>query len=72
MPDPAGISSGRAKRLVYDGKYHHTHGGLTKGDIVLNKHGKAVSRRKMLAGKRLQRENPWKQNSKFTKHIGKF
>jgi hypothetical protein len=68
---PRGISQGRAKRLVYDGVYQKTRGGLTKADLIENKYGKVVSARKAKAGKKLQRENPFKQNKKFMKYAGK-
>lgn len=68
---PRGISQGRAKRLVYDGVYKKTRGGLTKADLIENKYGKVVSARKAKAGKKLQRENPFKQNKKFMKYAGK-
>lgn len=68
---PRGISQGRAKRLVYDGVYKKTRGGLTKADLIENKYGKVVSARKAKAGKKLQRENPFKENKKFMKFAGK-
>ena len=37
---------------VWHGTAKHTAGGLTKSDLVQNKHGRIVSRRKMLAGKK--------------------
>lgn len=67
---PRGVSQGRAKRLVFDGVYAKTRGGLTKSDLVENKYGKVVSVRKMKAGKKLQRENPFKKNKKFMKYAG--
>lgn len=68
---PRGISQGRAKRLVYDGVYKKTRGGLSKTDLTENKHGKVVSIRKMKAGKALQRANPFKKNKKFMEYAGK-
>jgi len=68
---PRGISQGRAKRLVYDGVYRKTRGGLTKSDLTENKYGKVVSIRKVKAGKALQRANPFKKNKKFMKYAGK-
>jgi hypothetical protein len=41
-----------SKAMVYHGTAKHTSGGLTKKDLVLNKHGRIVSRRKMMAGKK--------------------
>ena len=69
---PSDISSGRAKRLVYDGHYARTRSGLSKHDLVVNKHGKVVSRKKMMAGKKLQAKNPWKKNKAFLKYRGKI
>lgn len=68
---PRGISQGRAKRLVFDGVYKKTRGGLTKDDLKENKYGQVVSIRKSKAGKKLQRENPFKKNKKFMKYSGK-
>lgn len=69
---PRGISSGRAKRLVYDGVYKKTRGGLTKDKLVENKHGKVVSKKKAAIGRALQRENPFKKNPQFMKYKGKI
>ena len=41
-----------SKQQVYSGSAHHTPGGLKKADLVRNKHGRIVSRRKMEAGRR--------------------
>jgi hypothetical protein len=41
-----------SKAQVYHGTAKHTSGGLTKKDLVHNKHGRIVSRRKMAAGKK--------------------
>jgi len=40
------------KAQVFHGTAKHTAGGLTKSDLVQNKHGRIVSRRKMMAGKK--------------------
>lgn len=69
---PRGISAGRAKRLVYDGVYEKTRGGLTKDKLVENKHGKVVSKKKAAVGRALQRENPFKKNPQFMKYKGKI
>ena len=69
---PRGISAGRGKRLVFDGNYLKTSGGLTKSDLVENKYGKIVSKKKLLAGRRLQKENPYKKNKEFMKYAGKI
>ncbi len=41
-----------SKAQVYHGTAKHTSGGLTKADLVKNKHGRIVSRKKMAAGKK--------------------
>ncbi len=41
-----------SKAQVFHGSAKHTSGGLTKKDLVQNKHGRIVSRRKMMAGKK--------------------
>ena len=41
-----------SKAQVYHGTAKHTSGGLTKKDLVKNKHGRIVSRRKMALGKK--------------------
>lgn len=41
-----------SRAQVYHGHAKHTSGGLTKGDLVINKHGRIVSRRKMALGKK--------------------
>lgn len=69
---PRGMSQGHAKRAVYDGVYQKTRGGLTKNDLIENKYGKVVSKRKHAAGKSLQRKNPYKQNPGFLKNKGKI
>jgi len=43
------------KRWVWQGKIKKTPSGLTKKDLVKNKHGKIVSRKKHSLGKRLSR-----------------
>ena len=40
------------KAQVWHGTAKHTSGGLTKKDLVQNKHGRIVSRKKMMAGKK--------------------
>lgn len=42
-----------SRAQVYHGHAKHTSGGLTKGDLVMNKHGRIVSRRKMTIGKKI-------------------
>ena len=41
-----------SKAQVFHGTAKHTSGGLTKSDLVQNKHGRIVSRRKMMQGKK--------------------
>ncbi len=41
-----------SKAQVFHGTAKHTSGGLTKKDLVQNKHGRIVSRRKMALGKK--------------------
>jgi hypothetical protein len=41
-----------SKAQVYHGTAKHTSGGLTKKDLVKNKHDRIVSRKKMAAGKK--------------------
>ena len=41
-----------SKAQVYHGSAKHTSGGLTKKDLVKNKHERIVSRKKMMAGKK--------------------
>ncbi len=41
-----------SKAMVFHGTAKHTAGGLEKKDLVKNKHGRIVSRKKMLQGKK--------------------
>ena len=41
-----------SKAQVFHGTAKHTSGGLEKKDLVKNKHGRIVSRKKMMAGKK--------------------
>jgi len=41
-----------SKAQVFHGSAAHTSGGLTKSDLVQNKHGRIVSRKKMMQGKK--------------------
>ena len=43
------------KRWVWSGKIKKTSSGLTKKDLVKNKHGKIVSKKKHRLGKKLSR-----------------
>ena len=49
------LTPGRAKALVWKGKLKKTPSGLTKKDLVKNKYGKIVSRKKHSLGKRMLR-----------------
>ena len=49
------LTPGRAKSLVWKGKLKKTPSGLTKKDLVKNKYGKIVSRKKHSLGKRMTR-----------------
>ena len=49
------LTPGRAKALVWRGKIKKTPSGLTKKDLVKNKYGKIVSRKKHSLGKRMTR-----------------
>ena len=49
MPEPKSVGS---KAEVYHGSAKHTSGGLHKKDLVKNKAGRIVSRKKMAAGKK--------------------
>ncbi len=40
------------KAMVWHGSAKHTAGGLKKSDLVKNKHGRIVSRRKQAAGRK--------------------
>lgn len=41
-----------SKAAVFHGTCKHTSGGLTKKDLVLNKHGRIVSRKKQALGRK--------------------
>jgi hypothetical protein len=65
------------KAQVFHGTAKHTSGGLKKSDLVQNKHGRIVSRRKMLAGRKalkyLTRKGYKAKKGRFTlfkKHRG--
>jgi hypothetical protein len=45
-----------SRRQVWEGHAHHTKGGLKKSDLVMNKWGRIVSKRKMAMGRKLFRE----------------
>ena len=47
------LTPGRAKALVWKGKLKKTPSGLTKKDLVKNKYGKIVSRKKHSLGRKM-------------------
>lgn len=47
------LTPGRAKALVWKGKLKKTPSGLTKKDLVKNKYGKVVSRKKYSLGRKM-------------------
>jgi hypothetical protein len=47
------LTPGRAKALVWKGKLKKTPSGLTKKDLVKNKYGKIVSKKKYKLGKQM-------------------
>ena len=49
MPEIPAVGS---KAQVFHGNAKHTSGGLTKSDLVQNKHGRIVSRRKQAQGRK--------------------
>lgn len=49
MPEMITVGS---KAQVFHGTAKHTSGGLVKSDLVQNKHGRIVSRKKMMAGRK--------------------
>merc|ERR1719393_903061 len=51
------LKSFTQKRYAFLGKIAKTATGLTKADLVKNKHGKVVSKKNMLRGQK----NPWLQ-----------
>merc|ERR1719324_370911 len=52
----------RAKYLVFKGTKEKTVSGLTKEDIVRNKSGKLVSRKKSALGKKFDRVKGWRES----------
>merc|ERR1711977_599541 len=56
------VAKGRlAKYLVYKGTKAKTVSGLTKDDLVRNKGGKLVSRKKSALGKKFDRVKGWRE-----------
>ena len=47
------LTPGRAKALVWKGKLKKTPSGLTKKDLVKNKYGKIVSKKKHSLGRKM-------------------
>merc|ERR1719486_873047 len=57
------IAKGRlAKFLVFKGTKEKTTSGLTKDDLVRNKRGKIVSRKKSALGKKFDRVRGWRES----------
>merc|ERR1719266_499431 len=46
-------------RKVWNGTAKWTKGGLTKGDLMLNKRGKVVSKKQFKKGQALQKKSGW-------------
>jgi len=74
---PEHVPAVGSKAQVFHGSAKHTSGGLEKKDLVQNKHGRIVSRRKMMAGKKalkyLTRKGYKAKKGRFTlfkKHRG--
>ena len=57
------------KAQVFHGTAKHTSGGLKKSDLVQNKHGRIVSRRKQAAGRKALRHL---RAAGYTAKKGKF
>jgi hypothetical protein len=57
-----------SRAQVYHGKAHHTQGGLTKKNLMMNKWGRIVSRKKHMIAKK---EKRLEKAGYFTKK-GKF
>ena len=58
-----------SKAQVFHGTAKHTSGGLEKKDLVKNKHGRIVSRKKMALGKKALKHL---KKAGFTAKKGKF
>merc|ERR1712093_157063 len=57
------VAKGRlAKHLVFKGTKEKTVSGLTKDDIIRNKAGKLVSRKKSALGKKFDRVKNWRES----------
>ena len=50
------------RRLVWGGKMRKTTGGLTRDDLVLNRHGRIVSKRKSQAASKVNNLGNWLRN----------
>jgi hypothetical protein len=66
---PKGTNPKRAKRLVFDGVYTKTRGGLTKQKLMKTPDGRIVSTKQHKNGVQLQKEHPFEENKKFLKNI---
>lgn len=62
---PDGMAVG-SRAQVWHGSARHTSGGLKKGDLMMNKHGRIVSKAKVAAGKKLMAK------MMRSKHAAKF
>ena len=49
------VQKGGSRARAYHGNGHHTSGGLTKKDLIKNKHGRIVSKKKYLTAKKERR-----------------
>ena len=49
------LSARTAKRMVWSGKMKKTPSGLTKKDLIKNRHGKIVSKKKHRLGKSMMK-----------------
>ena len=52
-------SRAEQRRLVWSGKMRKTTGGLRRDDLVLNRHGRIVSKRKSLAASKVNNLGNW-------------
>lgn len=55
MQEGAKMTQLGSRAQVMHGTAHHTSGGLTKGDLKYNKHGRIVSRKKSAKAKKEKR-----------------
>jgi len=55
-------SRAEQRRLVWGGKMRKTTGGLSRDDLVLNRHGRIVSKRKSQAASKVNNLGNWLRN----------